>query len=177
MTTDTRPDIPLGYTHDDNDKVLTCKNSDGSWQEYTRDTRGNELTYKDNTDYWYEFTYDANGNVLTGKDSNGYWYEYACDDNGNVLTYKDSADYSYEYTRDTHGNVLTYKDSDGASWVAIAHSDPYTLGYDARTHLYHAHCRKFTRAKALAHWGTPRADNTERAALFHAAITNHKESE
>jgi YD repeat-containing protein len=156
MTRDTRPDIPLGLTYDDN---------------------GHVLTYKDSIGYSYEFTRDTRGHVLTYKDSDGLSYEYTRDTRGHVLTFKDSDDYSYERTYDTHGNEQTYKNSNGASWAAIAHSAPYTLGYYARTHLYHAGCRKFTRAEALAHWGTPREDNTERAALFHAAVTNHKESE
>jgi hypothetical protein len=110
-TTDTRPDIPLGHTYDDND---------------------NMLTYRDGC-YWSEYTYDANG------------------------------------------NEATYKNSGGVEWTAIVHAAYYTLGYDSRTHKYHAGCRVFTRAEALAHWGTPRDNNAARAAIFVAAISNHKE--
>jgi hypothetical protein len=131
MTTDTRLDIPLGYTYDDNGYVRTFRDTDGSWYEYTRN-------------------------------ANDY-----------VLTYKNSDGYSHEYTRNANGNVLTYKNSNGTVRTAIAYSDPYTLYYDTQTSKYHAGCREFTRAEALAHWSTPRADNAERAALFHAAITNH----
>jgi hypothetical protein len=100
---------------------------------------------------------------------------YTCDTNDNVLTYKNWYGFWYAYTRDTHGRELTYTSSSGVAWVALAHAPVYTLGYDAATRLYSAGCRSFTRKRALKHWGSPRKDNIERAALFHAAIINHKE--
>ena len=79
MTTDTRPDIPLGYTRDTHGNVLTFKNSYGYWWEYTYDTHGNELTYKSSGGYWWECTCDKQGRELTYKNSNGLWTTLAVD--------------------------------------------------------------------------------------------------
>ena len=70
MTTDTRPDIPLGHTHDAHGNELTYKRSDGYWHEYTRDEQGRELTYK-NSDGAYgrwaygQYTPDSKRGVFT----------------------------------------------------------------------------------------------------------------
>ena len=79
MTTDTRPDIPLGCTYDEQGKVLTHKRSDGHWYEYTHDAQGRVLAYKDSGDYWREYTRDADGNELTYKDKMGLWTILAID--------------------------------------------------------------------------------------------------
>ena len=59
MTTDTRPDIPLGCTYDTHGKELTFKDRSGYWHERTRDPHGRELTYKDRTGFWCERTRDT----------------------------------------------------------------------------------------------------------------------
>ena len=43
----TRDDIPIGYTHDAQGRVLTCKDSHGNWYEHTYDAKGRELTFKE----------------------------------------------------------------------------------------------------------------------------------
>ena len=148
MTTDTRPDIPLGYTHDTHGRVLTFKNSDGFWCEYTRDTHGNELTYKDSSGFWREYTRDKQGNELTFKDRDGFWREY---------------------TRDKQGVELTFKNGGGA-WATLAIDHSYTLRYNADTGIYWAGCREFTAEQALDHWSVR---DDKRAMQFTAAIINH----
>ena len=70
MTTDTRPDIPLGYIRDAAGRELTYKNSTGYWHEYTRDEQGNELTYKNNDGLWATLAiapaYTLRYNAVTG---------------------------------------------------------------------------------------------------------------
>jgi YD repeat-containing protein len=116
---------------------------------YTRDSLGNELTYKDNSGHWREYTYDSHGNELTYKNSNG--------------------DIPMGYTYDSYGRLLTYTDRSG-HWLFLTTDDEYTLRYNTDTGIYWAGCRKFTAERALAHWGSPRDNNHERAALFLAAI-------
>lgn len=94
---------------------------------------------------------------------------------GRILTYKKIGGYWCKYTYDNGGNMTTFKSRTGFSWKAIATADTYTLGYEAKTKLYNASCREFTRDEALAHWGNPREDNKERAAIFLEAIKNNKE--
>ena len=120
MTTDTRPDIPLGRTYDAQGKTLTYKDKDGYWYECTYDIHGNELTHKRSDGHWYECTYDIHGYELTHKGSGDYWREYTRDEQGRVLVYKDSAMNRYEYARDEQGNVLAYKTSTGY-WYECTH--------------------------------------------------------
>ena len=168
MTTDTRPDIPLGYTRDAQGREIAYKNSDGCWREYTRDTHGYVLTYKTSGGYWYEYTRDTHGRVLTHKSSSGAWYEYTHDAQGKVLAYKDSARYWYEYTRDADGRELTYKDKTGL-WTILASDLHYTLRHNAITGIYWAGCRRFTAEQALDHWSVR---DDKRAMQFTAAIIN-----
>ena len=148
MTTDTRPDIPLGCTRDDHGNVLAYKDSKGHWREYTRDIHGRVLTYKNSKGYWRECTRDEQGRELTRKNSTGYWHEY---------------------TRDDHGGVLTYKNSTGL-WITLAIDPGYTLRHNAVTGIYWAGCREFTAEQALDHWSVR---DDPRAMQFTAAIINH----
>ena len=148
MTTDTRPDIPLGYTYDAAGRVLTYKDSSGYWHEHTRDEQGRELTFKNSSGHWREYTRDTAGRVLTYKNSDGYWHEY---------------------TRDEQGNELTYKNNDGL-WATLAIAPAYTLRYNAVTGIYWAGCREFTAEQALDHWSVR---DDARAMQFTAAILNH----
>lgn len=68
--TDTGLDIPLGYTCDEYDNVLTYKNSEGYWFKCTRDAHGNVLTFKSSDGYWFKYTRDKQGRVLTIKKGN-----------------------------------------------------------------------------------------------------------
>ena len=168
-----RDDIPLGYTRDDDGKVLTSKDSDGFWYEYTRDDDGNVLTYRDSDGYWGEYTRDDDGNILTRKDSDGFWIEYTRDANGNELTFKNSDGDWREYTRDDHGNILTYKHSDvnnGELFTKIAGDDEYNLFTNEAKDYFVAGGRRFTKAEALEHWGNDRGDSSARAELFVKAI-------
>jgi YD repeat-containing protein len=64
-----RNDIPVGYTHDRNGRILTFKDSKGHWNERTYDKNGNLLTYKNSDGFWSECTYDEHGKRLTFKNS------------------------------------------------------------------------------------------------------------
>ena len=142
---DTRPDIPFGYTRDEN---------------------GRELTFKDSDGYWWEYTRDENGRVIIFKNSDGYWREYTRDENGRVITFKDSDGYWREYTRDENGRELTYK-TEGFFGHRIDYGGLYTLFYDPERKLFVAGCRgPFTKEQALKHW--ERRD--PRAILFTKAI-------
>jgi hypothetical protein len=58
----------------------------------------------------------------------------------------------------------------GIGWV-----DPrgYSLVHRAADDRFFAGCRSFTRAEALAHWGSPEYPDPERGAMFVAAINAH----
>ena len=80
--------IPLGFTYDDDGRVLGF-----------RDKRG----------YWYVHTYDHNGRELTYRDETGFWYVYTRDDDGRELTYRDSDGCRDDYTYDVAGKcTITY---------------------------------------------------------------------
>ena len=169
MTTDTRPDIPLGYTYDAAGRVLTYKSNDGYWFEYTCDAAGRVLIFKDSSDFWYEYARDTHGRELTFKNSNEFWYEYTRDTHGNELTYKNSFGAWYEYTRDAQGKELTYKNHTGL-WATLAIDPDYALRHNAVTGIYWAGCRWFTAEQALDHWSVR---DDKRAMQFTAAIRNH----
>ena len=44
--------IPLGYTRDDNGRVLTYRDEAGLWFVFTRDAAGRMLTYRNNSGFW-----------------------------------------------------------------------------------------------------------------------------
>ena len=141
----TRDDIPIGYTHDAQGRVLTCKDSHGNWYERTYDAEGRELTYKNSYGFWCERTRDARGRVLTFKDSYGNWYEHTYDAKGRELTFKE----------------------EGFSGTRIADDGEYVLFRDAEKELFLAGCQgPFTRAEALKHWDR----DDERAKIFTKAI-------
>ena len=148
MTTDTRPDIPLGFT---------------------RDAQGRDLTFKDYKGYWFKFTRDTHGNELTFTNSNGHWWKYTRNARGNVLTFKSNNDYWYEYTRNAEGRELAYKDNNGL-WTILAIDPDYALRHNAVTGVYWAGCREFTAEQALDHWSVR---DDARAMQFTAAIINH----
>ena len=66
--------------------------SDDYYLEKTYNENGKVLTFKDSDGSSYEHTYDKNGNMLTYKNSNGYSWEKTYNENGKQLTYKDSDD-------------------------------------------------------------------------------------
>ena len=53
-----RPDIPIGYTYNEQGQILTYKSSSGYWYEYTYDNQGRYLTYKSSNSIWHEYFYD-----------------------------------------------------------------------------------------------------------------------
>jgi hypothetical protein len=73
------------------------------------------------------------------------------------------------------GRVKRFENRNG-DWGTLALDKHYTLRVSASApHIYWAGCRRFTREQAIEHWSTPRKYNTDRAAAFLAAVTNHKE--
>jgi YD repeat-containing protein len=169
-----RDDIPLGYTCDKRGNVLSFRDIYGDWRKYTRDEQGNVLSYEDYSGYWYKCSYNERGNELSFRCIDGRWREQAYDTLNNELTYKDNNGHWRKFTRDEQGNELSYKDKDGV-WLTLANSG-HTLRY--LNGIYWAGCHKFTRDKALAHWGKRLnhecADTSARAECFIEAINNHK---
>ena len=62
-----RDDIPVGWTCDDNGRLLTRKDSDGWWCEYTRDSCGRQLSYRNAREGWCEYFYDLGVKVTNMK--------------------------------------------------------------------------------------------------------------
>ena len=54
----TKPDIPLGETRNEQDQIISYRSESGYWYEYTYDNHGNELTYINALGHWYECFYD-----------------------------------------------------------------------------------------------------------------------
>jgi YD repeat-containing protein len=44
---------------------------------YTRDDDGRVLSYRDESGFWFVYTYDDDGRVVTCVNSDGHWYTYA----------------------------------------------------------------------------------------------------
>jgi hypothetical protein len=63
-------DIPLGFTYDDNMRVLSYRDAD-KWYVYTRNAAGRALTFRDSDGYWSERQYTASGRLIAFKDSMG----------------------------------------------------------------------------------------------------------
>jgi hypothetical protein len=152
----TRGDIPLGYTHD---------------------ALGNELSFKDSDGYWRKKAYDAHNNELSFEDSSGYWRKCTRDAAGNELSYENSSKNWRKRTRDAAGNELSYEDKDGV-WLTLAHS-LYTLRFS--NGVYWAGCHRFTRDKALEHWGGrlnhKYASVVARATRFIKTINTHESND
>jgi YD repeat-containing protein len=53
--------IPLGFTYDDDGRVLGYRDASGFWYVYTRDDAGRVLTYRDSSGCRDDYTYDADG--------------------------------------------------------------------------------------------------------------------
>ena len=54
----TRPDIPLGYTRNENGHILSYKGQNGSWYINTFDDRNRPLVFREYDGYCEEFFYD-----------------------------------------------------------------------------------------------------------------------
>ena len=76
--TNTRTDIPLGYTYSKDGDYMTFK-----------DSKGMVAIYEDSTGAWFRNTYDTQGKILKSEDKYGAWVEFTYDNQGNIIDRKE----------------------------------------------------------------------------------------
>ena len=90
--------IPLGYTRDDDGRVLSYRDESGFWCAYTFDAAGRVVTHRASGGFVYAYTYDAAGRAVTWINGGGCRGDYAYDDGGKcTITYTQQEPVAWMY--------------------------------------------------------------------------------
>jgi YD repeat-containing protein len=139
------PKRALGYTYDDQGRLLSLRRTDGTGWDCTYDKQGREVSCRHTDGTGWDKTYDKRGPELSLRRTDGT---------------------GWDCTYDKQGREVSRRRTDGTGWDVLAwhNDDSLQANLDG---TYTAGCREnLTRQQALAHW----ARDDDRALLFTFAI-------